>query len=189
LHTGEELWIRPLLDPNDGRELRLSFGQMFYWDAWNYHGILSFLWATRGSNWHAYNPLTGDWVYSMENVPSGSTQIGPVGEIYRINVNEGRGWMRSWNSSRCVNPQTGGMGGGSFDPHGRTYDASDRGEDWTVDIPVLPGSAYRYALGDKVVGYDLVETSSYFGGTIGVSQIILWALSLEEGNEGTLLYQ
>jgi hypothetical protein len=78
----------------------------------------------------------------------------------------------------------------AFDPHGRTYDASDRGEDWTVSTPRLPGSAYLYALGDKVVGYDLVETAGMgFGGATGVTQIIVWALSLEPGREGTLLYQ
>ncbi|MCW4055001.1 MAG: PQQ-binding-like beta-propeller repeat protein [Candidatus Bathyarchaeota archaeon] len=188
LHTGEELWCKPLLDPNDGRELRLSFGQMFYWDAWNYHAIFEYLWATRGRDWHAYNPLTGDWIYTFDGVPSGTTIFGSKGEIYRLNVNEGQGWMRLWNHSRCVNPGT-SFGYGSWRPHGRTIDAGDSGEEWTVTIPVLPGSAYRYALGDRVVGYDLVETSSYFGGTVGVSQVIIWALSLKEGSEGSLLYK
>jgi hypothetical protein len=190
LHTGEELWCRPLIDPESGRERRMDFAQMFYWDAWNYHAIFAYLWETSGSTWNAYNPLTGDWIYRMENMPSGSTQYGPKGEIYRINVNEGQGWMSQWNSSRCVQPQPGrSSGDGSWRPHGNTFDASERGEDWNVTIPVLPGSAYRYAVGDRVVGSAMVSSGGYRSDAIGVTQIIHWALSLEVGREGTLLYQ
>jgi hypothetical protein len=190
LHTGEELWCRPLIDPESGRERRMDFAQMFYWDAWNYHAIFGYLWETSGSTWNAFNPLTGDWIYRMENVPSGSTQYGPKGEIYRINVNEGQGWMRQWNSSRCVQPQPGfSSGDGSWRPHGNTYDASERGEDWTVTIPVLQGSAYQYAVGDRVVGSEIVRTSQYFGaGGVGVTEIIHWGLSLKPGDEGRLLF-
>ncbi|MEJ2242727.1 MAG: PQQ-binding-like beta-propeller repeat protein [Candidatus Bathyarchaeota archaeon] len=71
LHTGEELWSKSLLDP-EGNSLRLSFGQTFYWDSYNYHAVFPYLWCTSGSTWHAFDPFDGQWVYSMENVPSGT---------------------------------------------------------------------------------------------------------------------
>ena len=71
LRTGEEIWTRPLTDSNGGID-RLEFGQIFYWDSYNYHGVFGYLWTTTGSTWNAFDPSTGRWVYSMENMPSGS---------------------------------------------------------------------------------------------------------------------
>jgi len=59
LHTGEELWVKPLLDPN-GTRLSLDFGQVFYFDSFNYHGVFHYLWAVDGSSWHAYDTFTGE---------------------------------------------------------------------------------------------------------------------------------
>jgi hypothetical protein len=127
LHTGEELWCRPLLDP-DGVSRRLAFGQVFYWKSFNYQGVFAYLWTTVTvagvTTWHAYNPFTGDRVYSMTNVPLGTNLYGSKGEIYRYTVDLARGWMTLWNSSRVVTYGLTGMDAGSWRPHGRTYDAA-----------------------------------------------------------------
>lgn len=172
LHTGEELWSQPLLD-TEGVSQRLAFGQQFYWDSYNYHGVFGYLWTTSGRSWHAYDAMTGRWVYSMENVPSGTTIYGPKGEIYRANVNVANGWMTLWNSSRVVSDE------GSWRPHGNIYeDADERGLEWNITIPTgLPGSAQEILLGDKVIGID-----------VGPTEVSAWAFNLKSGKEGQLLY-
>ena len=177
LHIGEELWSKPLLDP-DGVSRRLSFGQQFYWDSYNYHGVFGYLWATSGgrgepTSWHAFDAKTGRWIYTMVNVPSGTTVYGPKGEIYRYNVDEEDGWMTLWNSSRVVSDR------GSWRPHGRIYENADElGFEWNITIPTgLPGSAKEVVLGDRVFGVDISTTA-----------VSAWGFSLKSGEEGKLLF-
>ena len=72
LHTGEELWSKSLKDPN-GTTHSLAFGQTVYWDGFNGHGVFTYLWATSGSTWHAFDAFTGEWVYSITGVPQAPT--------------------------------------------------------------------------------------------------------------------
>ena len=184
LHTGEELWKRPLLDRN-GNNRNLDFGQVFFFDSHNYHGVFDFLWANSGSTWNAFDPITGRWVYTMERVPSGTRVYGPKGEIYIYTVDLRDGWMTLWNSSKVVsNPSGGLVGRGSFNPQGRVYDAEDTaaGIEWNVTIPTgLPGHVDKVRegiiLGTDCDKYTLTETNVAF-----------WAISIVPGMEGTLLY-
>ncbi len=186
LHTGEEMWRRPLLDPA-GVSRRLSFGQAFYWDSFNYHGVFGYLWATSGSTWYAFNPISGDWVYTVENVPSGTTMYGPKGEIYRYTLDLNDGWMTLWNSSSTVQPQTsGGSGDGSWRPQGRTFDAAG-GIEWNVTIPTdLPGSVSDVAFEDKILGTLPSGTTSNGREDMPME---MWCISVTPGQEGTLLWQ
>ncbi|WNZ29457.1 MAG: PQQ-binding-like beta-propeller repeat protein [Candidatus Bathyarchaeota archaeon] len=138
LKTGKELW-RSELVAYDGTIAKIAFGQLFYWDSYNYHGAFGYLWTVSGSTWHAFDPWTGRWEYTMENVPSGTNVWGPRGEIYRYNINKNQGTMTLWNSSRVVS------GEGSWRPQGRVYDATN-GIEWTINIPGLSdmeGSVYK----------------------------------------------
>ncbi|MEJ2243091.1 MAG: PQQ-binding-like beta-propeller repeat protein [Candidatus Bathyarchaeota archaeon] len=129
LRTGEELWARPLIGP-DGNNRRIEFGQTFMFDSYNYHGVFPYLWATAGSTWHAFDPSTGRWVYSMENVPSGFRVRGDNGEIYIYTVNQDEGWMTLWTSAKIV-PETGSW---IRTREGSVFDASNAYE-WNVSIP------------------------------------------------------
>src|SRR3972149_6600904 len=71
LHTGEELWVR------NHNNSRIAFGQNFYWESYNYMGTFDYLWITNGTTWQAFDALTGRWEYTMINVPSGTTVVGP----------------------------------------------------------------------------------------------------------------
>ncbi|NVM23877.1 MAG: PQQ-binding-like beta-propeller repeat protein, partial [Desulfobacterales bacterium] len=135
LRTGEELWARPLIDPN-GDNRRIDFGQVFFFDSYNYHGVFAYLWAPARNTWHAFDPSTGRWVYSMENVPSGERVRGPKGEIYIYTVNQAEGWMTLWNSSRVVTYGRAGAFGGSWlwGREGTVFDAQN-GFEWNVSIP------------------------------------------------------
>ena len=172
LHTGEEIWRKPLQDP-EGNSLRLSFAQTFYWDSYNYHAVFPYLWATSRSTWYAFDPFEGDWVYTMEDVPSGTMIFGPKGEIFIYSVDLNAGTLSLWNSSRVVSSEGSWIRGGM----GRTYNASN-GIEWTVNIPTdLPGSV-RAVLDDRIIGAELSSAGANS-----------WAISLEPGKEGTLIFQ
>jgi hypothetical protein len=198
LHTGEELWHKPLIDL-DGNYQNLDFGQVFYWDAFNYHGVFPYLWTSTGgfgqpTTWNAYDAFTGRWEYSMEGIPSGTRIYGPKGEIFIYTVDLNNGWMALWNSSRVVQPQTSGTSNdGSWRPQGNVYDAARTasGYEWNVTIGrdegvlgerSLPGSVDKIREG-IILGTDFDKYLRSDDGTIRI-----WALSTEAGKEGTLLY-
>ena len=171
LRTGEELWVK-----NWNNE-RLDFGQAFYWDSYNYHGVFGYLWTEQGGTWNAYDPQSGRWEYTMTNVPSGLNLYGPKGEIYRYTLNLNAGTLSLWNSSRVVSNE------GSWRPQGNTYNATN-GIEWTVNIPTgLPGSLCTYFLFDRILG----STSS--GLLVDPStEVTSWAISVAPGHEGALLF-
>jgi len=172
LHTGEELWVR------NWDNARLAFGQAFFWDSYNYHGVFGYLWTTDGTTWNAYDAQTGRWVYRMTNVPSGWNLYGDKGEIYRYTVDLTNGWMTLWNSSRVVSND------GSWNPHGNTYDAGD-GIEWNVTIPTdLPGSLCMYFLHDRIFG----TTAGGLTGSVAEKPITSWAISVKPDEEGTVIF-
>jgi len=193
IHTGEQLWKRPLVTP-DGDEVRLDFGQNFYWDSYNYHGVHSYLWADEGSTWYAFDPFNGRWLYTMENVPANAgpsylggladnTRIGPKGEIYAYVLNTRAGTLSLWNSSSVVSDA------GSWRPTGNTYtctedSARNGGWEYEVSIPLgLSGSAEEYIFNDRVIGTNETDRISYVDAGIN-----MWAISLKPGEEGKLLF-
>jgi len=200
LRTGEKLWTQVL-----GNNERIAFAQLMLWDTFNYHGVFPYLWTVTGSTYKAYDPYTGRLEYTMTNVPSGSRTFGPNGEILIYQINTAQGWMACWNSSNVpalygaqvapTDPNY-GQGGrdflwGSWYAWGKTVDAQApvtvspqqptglSGYSWNVSIPTdLPGRANAYFADDKVVGSSISRT-----------EVTTWALSLEKGNEGDLLFE
>ena len=185
LRTGEELWFK--------NNTRLSHGQLLMWDSFNYHGTFAYLWEVSGSTWNAYDAFTGEWTYSMEDVPSGSNIYGPNGEILRYTLDLDNGWMTMWNSTKVVNPQNWGTSrDGSWgryigtDEWGRVYPA-EGGIQWNVSIPTgLTAGEGQFAgsfrLEDRIIYTDFqyrqFRQDSYR----------IFAISTEPGKEGTLLF-
>ena len=204
LHTGEELWSKVF--PGNST---ISFCQLMYWDTYDYHGVYDYLWISIGGGFdfatftflpgelHAFDPFTGDWVYAMYDLPSGTQRFGPKGEILYYNVNKNAGYMTLWNSSNVPSlygsTQYGSMSWGSWRPMGKTVNATGTtvttpvtpfglaGYQWNVSIPSdLPGSATTIFVGDRVIG-----------GSISTTEVSLWGLNLNEskGAIGSVLFE
>ena len=174
LRTGEELWAKVLMDNRT-----VSFGQMFQWEGFNMHGNFDFLWIAIGSNWHAFDPFTGDWQMTYEGVPSGSNLYGPNGEIIRYSFSGG--YIQKWNSTLVVMlgetpPNSGSFGARAYE---KTFNAS-RGIEYR--IPYTAGSA-----GSIQSSATWVDDMAV-GASINLERIVLWGISLKPGEEGTLLF-
>lgn len=101
IRTGEVLWEHPLLAP-DGRSLRLTFGQSFMFDGFNYHGVFQYLICTSGSTWYFFEPTEGRLVMTYVNVPGGGNaerMYGPNGEIIIFTIDLEAGTLQKWNSA------------------------------------------------------------------------------------------
>ena len=180
LHTGKQLWEKTFLNNQ-----RMAFGQILFWNSYNYEGTFSYLWVTVGTNWYAFEPMTGNLQYNMTNVPSGTNYYGPNGEILKYQVfNNGTAaypnWrLLEWNSTYVVNNGKTGMADSwGSQTQGVSYDATKLGYDLNISLPSgLPGSIQKVFPGDRVIG-----------GLVTQSQISLWAISLQPGSQGTILF-
>jgi outer membrane protein assembly factor BamB len=209
LHTGEELWSRPLLDNRT-----LGFGQTMYWDTYDYHGVFDYIWVSvrsgYGANsvttWNAFDPFNGDWVYAIESIPSGTQVYGPKGEILLYNIDTRNGYMTLWNSSNIPdlygNQQYGSMSWGSWRPQGKIVNGSGpvnvidmnyqptiapttpmglNGYQWNVSIADdLPGSVVAVFPLDKAIGSSITST-----------EVVVWGINLNEskGTVGSTLFE
>jgi outer membrane protein assembly factor BamB len=190
LRTGEELWFK--------NNSRIAFGQTLYWDSFNMHGVFSYIYEsvttfdwmtfTSSTTWKAYDPLTGEYQFSISNIPSSGemfgasyTQIGPKGEIIIYNIDLAHGWVAKWNSTLAVRGYTapGDMDAGSWGSWAntqRTFDGT-QGYEWNKTLSAgagnLPG-VVTAVLEDRVVGCTAGGFTS-----IGERPVVIWSFSLE----------
>ncbi|MCW4022655.1 MAG: hypothetical protein ACOWW1_07535 [archaeon] len=181
LHTGEEMWSKTFLD-----NCSIAFGQLLYWDGMNSHGDFAYLWVTSGSDYYVFDAYSGDWRFTIKNAPSGTKLFDENGAFYVLQIDTANCWMALWSSNvMCLSKATGyGVGSWGNSVHMNTFDAAENTAEaqsawiWNVSIPQeLTGSSYASFYGDKVIGS---ATSQ--------SEVTLWGLSLEDGNEGKLLF-
>ena len=181
LRTGEKYWDKVFLN-----NLTVSFGQLMYWESYNYQGTFAYLWVTTGTTWVGYDAFTGEWMCNITNVPSGTRITGARGEIYLYSVNLNAGYMTLWNQSALVSMagswgsaiQTRTLNASATQSNGQLTTAAQRAWAWNITIPKgLPGSVRAVKLGDRVVGSSLNNTD-----------VVTWAFSLKPGQEGQLLY-
>jgi len=203
LRTGEELWAKNL-----GHNETLAFGQLLQWDSINMHSTFEYLWTTdgtvdiyvfgfkvaegvfpgRGSTWKAFDPFTGRWEYTIENVPSGQMIRGPKGEILIYTIDSNSETLTKWNSSRAYTPDT-ISGSGMWRPEGNTYDGMT-GIEWNITLPSglqtesTPLSDF-IVLEDRIIG----STAQALQTVIGDPTIVNWGVSTKPGHEGELLFK
>jgi outer membrane protein assembly factor BamB len=195
VRTGEELWTKTILDNRT-----ISFAQNLRWGGYNHHAVYAYFWVTIGSTWYAFDPYTGNQEFTVTNVPSGTTQYDENGWLYRVNLNYRTGEGYIWSMVDMIEPfGSNSPAPGSWLPAGSfygtryaIYNASDvdpiTGEpteatqrayisEFTFQSDPQLNNVRAMALGDKVFGLQYSQT-----------EIITWALSLESGKEGDLLF-
>ncbi len=191
LTTGEELWWENWTSSLPG------FGQIYDYETFNQHGVIptGILWRTHGSTWDAYDSLTGSWLYTLTNVPSGTNIYGQTGEITRYVVDSTHKWVALWNNSQHnVGLELEiGNGANAFEwrPNGKTVDMSEA-YTWNVTISdkVPSRSNYYYAIPEDVL---LVATATQdsSGGpfaSYGTIPYTVSAISLNPNSRGQLLW-
>jgi len=207
LHTGEEIWSKVFMD-----NLTLSFGQLMYWDTYDFHGTYDYLWATVGSTWYAFDAFTGDWVYTLYDVPSGTQVYGPKGEILRYNINLNGGYMTLWNTTNI--PEVYGatyylsMAWAQWRPYGKTVNATgpdnvlinyESGLVYTGGVPYtspqtplrLNGYQWNLSIPTGLPGSvrAVYPLNKAVGSDYSNTEVTSWAIDLRPGKEGQLLYK
>jgi hypothetical protein len=169
----------------------LQFGQVLNYESPNQHGGYPYL-IGRGPNgetdtWQLFDAFTGNYLYSIANVsaPRGSVNVyGKDGSILYYNIVNGR--LTVWNSTKATEEGYSGMRNyywcwRPFLNH--TFDGNN-GFALNVSIPDVSGSIRAVREGEFLIGGT--------GGTnkpdVPLELGNLWCLSLEPGQEGTLLW-
>ena len=192
LRTGETLWQNPNISP--------TFGQLHWFDSPNQHGVVpdGYLWQTSGSTWRAYSPSTGQSIFNITNVPSGTRDVGPNGELLIYQLNVANNWLALWNITQVItNGQANALTSNSYRPVGQEYNSSQRDAySWNVTIPTLPsGAAIRYIVRDDIL-IGSANVRNVFGqatiGAIGTdtaaSHGTFWTISLKPSSRGNLVW-
>jgi outer membrane protein assembly factor BamB len=213
LHTGETLWEKELKNPNGTRVIP-AFGQIMVWQSFNTQGAFAYLWTTEDpgplgmfgpppTTWHAFDPFTGRWIYTMNSIPSGTRMYGPKGEILIYTINQAAGYMTLWNSTAVIDAQ-GGISLGSWQPQGKIINATGvptvpfgtdpalvsqnapfglNGYQKNITIPKgLPGSVSYQYFDDTIFGYYRGDTIGFFGTTsYNDPPFTIWAFDAKTG--------
>jgi len=199
LYTGETEYFHNTTGPVTGVSAgssgsiaggKLSFGQILDFECPNQHGGFPYLWSVPGRGdppgtpWKMYDAYTGNYICSIANVSSRGTNVyGEDGSILYYNIANGRltcwnttqaiWWKESWSSNEYWMWRPG---------LNVTYDGNN-GFSLNVSIPDVSGSIYAVREDQFVIG----GTTGKNNGT-HIVEGNLWALSLEKGYEGTLLW-
>ncbi len=198
IRTGEELWTKTLLDNRT-----IFRGQNLVWAGYNHHAIYPYFWVTVGSDWYAFDPYTGDWEFTVANVPAGNTLVDEQGWLYQLNLdfNNGTGYL--WSMVDLIEPfgedsPTPGSwlpGGSFYGVRYATWNASAVANETTGELTEAAQRAYiaNFTFETPLPGGSMAVRAIGFGDRVfglqyGLTEINTWAISLKDGEEGTLLF-
>jgi len=154
LHTGKIVWEKSF-NFGSAAANRPVQAQILTFINQNNRGTWSYLWYSSGTTMFAVNAYTGDLMYNMTNVPSGTIYRGPNGEFlkYRL-VNYGtttaqRWYLQQWNSTYVVNNGTRASTADAWGTNTRNnvYNADRLGWDLNVSL----GSTLSFVPGQAAV--------------------------------------
>jgi hypothetical protein len=207
LYTGETIYYENATTP--------SFGQIYNYESPNQHGGFGYLWRTSGvylppgnismpgtQTWEMIDAFTGNPITTIANVSTSGTAVySQDGSLLYYNIDENTNRLTVWNSSATPTLLRGAYGTdywqwrpaatGARRQSVRTTNINEmvvhdgsKGFSLNVSVPDLPGGIL-----------EVRENKFIIGGTSGqndeeaVEDGTLWAVSLEPGNEGTLLWE
>jgi len=187
---------------------RLSFGQIYNYESPNQHGGLPYIWSVTGTVWHMYDAETGNYICSINNIPqamgffgmgpAGTAVYGKDGSLLQYIIKGTPNpmgpffpevapfYLQVWNSSRAIWYEDVWLSNEYWmwrPTLNMTFDGNN-GYSLNVSMPDVQGSIRAVRDGEYVIG----GTSGKNNGTY-VQDGQLWALSLEKGKEGTLLWE
>jgi outer membrane protein assembly factor BamB len=183
LLTGETLFWQNRTMP--------SFGQLYWYNSMNQHGVVpnGYLWDSNFAN--AYDPISGDWLFSLTNVPSGTEAYTDKGEIVRYVINATGNYIGLWNNT-AVHDLTGSTVATDYTsssynqwrPVGKTVDAS-KAFSWNITVPWMPAGATIVG----VIQEDLLlGRNGTMPGLGNSNPYTVWAMSLKPESRGQLLW-
>ena len=216
LHTGEELWSKVFF--NNQTLLR---GQTMFWQTYDNQGIYDYLWSTPPRAFFApdpgiidaFDPFTGDYVYTLYAVPSGTFDYGPKGEILVYPISLSGGYMLMWNSTNIPDLYAGkdylSMAWGQWQPMGKNVNATGVagvtiGAGFIGWPPGQPYTPYHLPLGLNGYQWNVTIPNDLPGSVVAVftgdkvlgalvnqTHVIAWGLNLNssKGTIGSLLYK
>jgi outer membrane protein assembly factor BamB len=215
LLTGEEIWWKdfPTVQGMFGvSSTSPSFGQLYDYESMNQHGVIpnGYLWSISGTNWSAYDSLTGKWLFDLYDVPSGAGSFtsAPMayssnGEILYYELDPEGEWLALWNNTAAYQ-ETGGFVPGDttsswyfqWRPVGKTIDAS-QAYSWNVTLstpievpPTVfmggPTGIFDVIPGDLILGSSTVFSGISAWGT--PDPWTMWAISLKPESRGEVLW-
>jgi outer membrane protein assembly factor BamB len=186
LRTGETLW--------ENEEISPSFGQLYLYESMNQHGVIGdgYLWQVSGDRWDAYDPRTGEWLFSLTDVPGGTNVYGSNGEITRYIGNYEDNWLALWTTeglpdSPLVREPGTSSSAYQYRPIGKVANMSENYL-WNVTIPDLPeDSTILAAIPDDILlgGTPTIPEGSRLGTR---DPVTVWAISLKQESRGELLW-
>ena len=216
MHTGEELWSKPLIGMTgtttrdrvpaadrvidgvseqfpDGIGQRLNNGQLFYWESYNYMGAYALLWTRSGSTWMAFEAFTGRWIYTIVDCPLRAGSYGGLGGSSFVGE---RGEFYSYSIDLAKgwmalwNSSNLVSQRGGWNPHGNVYNAS--GVTSSGALATGPARAWEWNItipeGLKGSVRALELGDRVVGSNVNLTDVNIWAFSLKEGEEGRLLF-
>ena len=223
LHTGEQLWSRVFLN-----NLTLTRGQLHFWQTYDNQGVYDYLWTggsaasllqiganitSPGTIWCAFDPFTGDFVYALYAIPSGTFDYGPKGELLIYTISTSGGYMLLWNSTNIPQLYAGrdylSMAWGQWQPMGKIVNATGLtgvtiGAGFGGFPPGVPYTPYFLPLGLNGYMWNMTipkglpgsvraifTGDKIVGALINQTHVIAWGLNLNssKGTIGQLLYQ
>ena len=184
VRTGETLWYQNTSYGSGFNSLRL--GQVFAYDSENQHGSFAYLWYSTGSTWHMHDAFTGNYICSVDNVPSGYVQMGPKGEILIYTINNVQGYVQMWNSSALPGLFTTSNAAESSNnewrperSQGQTINGTT-GIQWKVDVNTVNGAGNSIQWLDEKAGV-MITTATRQEPTDPSPTFVHVAYSTEDG--------
>jgi hypothetical protein len=200
LITGQQVWWQNLTTAytaTTGQISSFSYAQLYDYESPNQHGVISngYLVSASGTTWNVYDPMTGLWIFTMTNVPSGTIMYGSDGSLDIYQMNAAKQWLAMWNDTASPAELLGTSGTNQWQwrPVGQIINGTTA-YSWNVSIPALPGtpSIIKVFPGNMIYGQSsgLQSEGSTSSGVFGTPDpYTLWTISLKPGSVGTLLWQ
>jgi PQQ-like domain/PQQ enzyme repeat len=203
LRTGEEIWKK--------ENVGITSATIYDYMSPNQHGAQAYLWYEYGTNMTSYDPFTGELMFTIYNVPSGTKGVGQNGEYIKYVIGGGsttnRGWLALWNFSRIPSMTTLAQSEwGNVDNPNFVQDTNfwqwrpvtalnsavlkqhngTLGYSWNITLPSGISGSPIFAFNDIVIGGSgfVANGNSQYN-----EQYQVWAISAKPENRGQLLWK